>query len=250
MISFENHTDEAIISYINETASKVKRDYAFDRLIMRGTHNWKKKIEIQVDKFFSKHSYVKRDFDNSDLYNLILSNIFTSMKRYDPNKKPFNPYCNSLIAKTFLNVLRNFNTKKRRIQFKDSNESIHIYTVTDSLDEIVQYQNGSNNVNKNKRYDHIASDYDLEQENAMQEIRDIIIYKCKQYMSDSALEIFFEDNVTANRRNGVLAKNFDCSPSRISSIKSRQVRPALDIIKKQLERELDPSQLKVIKRGY
>lgn len=232
---------ELIILYTN-TVNKTIKDEVFRLLIERVRINgkarksWKDRIENAAGAFLNKNLFMLTDYDTDTLYNIILMNLFDSLRKtnYD-TKRSFYSYFNNLIKKTLLNVRRVVNKKNNKTYNPNQQCKNNFPTTIESLDDEILWEGQEMN-----KHEVIASNYNIEEEFERRELVHLILDKCRKHFNNDqqSCEIFIRDDITNQLRNGELAQKYGCSKARVSSTKKRKIKPQIHVIREELIKEL------------
>jgi len=240
MMLKEIKCENADVEDLRECSCKecLKKNIVFEFLINRHYDengivkpSWKSKAIAASKGFLKKSPYMVSACDYEYLCNSIFESLYKSVPKYNTDR-PFSAYFNGLIFKTLMNARRNFSVKQKHYIFGEGKPQV-VFSKDERLDDLVSMDDSDLS-----KHEAIPSEYNLEKDTEKKELLTLVWKKCRKYLSDVAFDILIHNDMTQHMTNGDLALKYGCSSAKISSIKKRQIIPAVNTIKRELAEEL------------
>ena len=231
-------TDEEYIKLYRETASDNSKARIFSEMLNRKREE-KSSWEIVIRKFvrwrLSKAKKIFDIYDEDDLVQRCLCCFYKAMSEkfdFSFNVK-FSTYMYTALNKTVNRVLVELRKKKRTVEINGKRLSPQFFT--DSLQKPI----GDDEKSMTLSEVITESDDDISENEAL--LADIILTKCKKYLSPMQYEIFVHGDIHGITSGKELAKKYNKSEPTISAIKKRKIARAIKRIRAEVEEEFNMS---------
>lgn len=231
-------TDEEYIKLYREATSDNGKARIFSVMLNRKREE-KPSWEIIIRKFvrwrLSKAKKIFDIYDEDDLVQRCLCCFYKAVSEkfdFSFNVK-FSTYMYTALNKTVNRVLVELRKKKRTVEINGKRLSPQYFT--DSLQKTI----GDDEKSMTLSEVITEPDDDITENEAF--LADLILTKCKKYLSPMQYEIFIHGDIHGITSGKELAKKFNKSEPTISAIKKRKIARAIKRIRAEVEEEFNMS---------
>lgn len=229
-------SDEVVIRQYRESDSKSQQKRIFNELLAR-RRGEKNGWSVIIRKYVSWRLMNARGafdvYDKDDLYQRCLCCFYKAVaKQFDFDRGvKFSTYMYTALEKTVNRVMVELRKKKRTIEI--NGKRISPQRFTDSLNQPI-------GEDSKMMFDEVIADESddivTDDEKAM---ADVIMTKCKQYLTPMQYEIFIHGDIQGIISGKELAVKYGKSEPTISAIKKRKIARALKRIRHELTEEFN-----------